>query len=168
MPHSLSVEPSQRIFGSSTGQEGRAIVQHPVAAGRLPHTVGFSNQRLKRTTNVSSCLFRLRLGGERLRTKFSLGDSCSALYTYPSLVGYHPLMPCHLMKQIIGNKFDQSRKRSVPSITTFILQTRPWTTPKVCAAVIRASSWVNRSNLWRTDSISLSPNNFFANFSTKQ
>ena len=59
----------------------------------------------------------------------------------------------------------QSCRHSAPSITTFILPTRPWTTPKVCATVIRASSWVNRSNLWSTDSISLSPNSFFANFS---
>ena len=30
----------------------------------------------------------------------------------------------------------------------------------VCATVIRASSWVNRSNLWRTVFISHSPSNF--------
>ena len=48
---------------------------------------------------------------------------------------------------------------------SFTLPTRPWTTPNVCATVIRASSCVNRSSLWSTASISLSPNNFFANFS---
>ena len=63
------------------------------------------------------------------------------------------------------NICDQSRNYYAPSITTFILPTRPWTTPKVSATVIRASSWVNRSNLWRTASISLSPINFFVNFS---
>ena len=35
----------------------------------------------------------------------------------------------------------------------------------MCATVIRASSWVNRSNFSSTASTSLSPNSFFANFS---
>ena len=50
-------------------------------------------------------------------------------------------------------------------MTTLTLPTRPWTTFKVCATVIRASSCVNRSNLWTTLSISLSPSNFLLNFS---
>ena len=61
--------------------------------------------------------------------------------------------------------FENNHNHFAPSITTFTLPTRPWTTPKVCATVIRASSWVNRSNLWRTVSISPSPSSFFVNFS---
>ena len=49
-----------------------------------------------------------------------------------------------------------------PSITTFILFMRPWTTSKMCASVIWVSSWVSRSNLRIMFSISLSPNSFFA------
>ena len=67
-----------------------------------------------------------------------------------------------VLRKVFGN----NHNHFAPSITTFTLPTRPWTTPKVCATVIRASSWVNRSNLWRTVSISLSPSNFFVNFST--
>ncbi|KAH8977472.1 hypothetical protein EDB86DRAFT_3003477 [Lactarius hatsudake] len=51
-------------------------------------------------------------------------------------------------------------------MTTFILFKRPWTTAKVCAAVMWASSCVSLSNLFSMVSISLSPNNFFANCST--
>jgi hypothetical protein len=67
---------------------------------------------------------------------------------------------------VLRKVFENNHNHFAPSITAFTLPTRPWTTPKVCAIVIRASSWVNRSNLWRTVSISLSPNNFFVNFST--
>jgi hypothetical protein len=67
---------------------------------------------------------------------------------------------------LLRKVFENNLNHFAPSITTFTLPTRPWTTPKVCATVIRASSWVNRSNLWRTVSISLSPSNFFVNFST--
>jgi hypothetical protein len=52
-----------------------------------------------------------------------------------------------------------------PSMTTFILFKRPWTIAKVCATVMRASSCVSRSSLFSIVSISLSPNNFFANCS---
>ncbi len=67
---------------------------------------------------------------------------------------------------VLRKVIENNHSHFAPSITTFTLPTRPWTTPKVCATVIRASSWVNRSNLWRTVSISLSPSNFFVNFST--
>ena len=52
-----------------------------------------------------------------------------------------------------------------PSITAFTLFIRPWTTSRMCASVMRASSWVSRSNRRSIFSISLSPNNFFANCS---
>ena len=42
---------------------------------------------------------------------------------------------------------------------------RLWTTSKICASTMRASSWVSRSNRRNIFSISLSPNNFFANCS---
>src|ERR1700761_479926 len=42
---------------------------------------------------------------------------------------------------------------------------RPWTTSKICASVMRASSRVSRSNLRSMLSISLFPSNFFANCS---
>ena len=95
---SLSVEPSQRIFDSSMDQEGKASVRHPVAACHLQHIVGFSNKQYKRSTNALFCLFRLTLGEERLRTRVSTGDTCSASVTYPNPVEYYPLMPCHLTK----------------------------------------------------------------------
>ena len=65
--------------------------------------------------------------------------------------------------EIFTNK--QSWKYRAPSMTILILPTRPCTTLNVWATVIRASSWVNRSNLWRTASISLSPSSFLVNFS---
>ena len=116
-------------------------------------------------TNVSSCLFHLTPGGERLRRPVNTGATCFEQDTYPNPVEYYPLIPFHLIEQVLRKTEEQPFTRSAPSITTFTLPTRPWTTLKVCATVIRASSWVNRSNLWTTASISLSPNNFFANFS---
>ena len=116
-------------------------------------------------TNVSSCSYRLTLREEQLGTQVSTGDTNSTR-DIPKF--------CRILSvdALPSNKSDtqkhswaQSRKDSAPSMTIFILPTRPWTTPKVCAAVIRASSWVNRSNLPRTASISLSPINFFPNFS---
>ena len=50
------------------GQGQRASVERLVAAGHLQHTVGLGNEGWERTTNVSSCLFRLTLGEERLQT----------------------------------------------------------------------------------------------------
>jgi hypothetical protein len=64
------------------------------------------------------------------------------------------------------NIYKQSDNNCAPSITTLILPIRPCTTPSVCVTIIRASSWVSRSNLRRTVSISPSPSNFLVNFST--
>ena len=61
--------------------------------------------------------------------------------------------------------FRFTRQLHSPSMTTLMLSKRLCTTAKVCAAVIRASSCVSRSNLLSMLSISLSPNNFFANCS---
>ena len=66
---------SGRNFGSSTGQGGRASVEHPIAAGHLQDTLSLSNERWGKTTNVSSYSFRLTLGEERLQTQVSTGDS---------------------------------------------------------------------------------------------
>ena len=87
----------------------------------------------------------------------------------------HILKSCRILsvdalpsKQVLRTiSVKQSRRHPSPSITIFILPTRPCTTPSVCATVIRASSWVNRSNRWSMASISPSPNNFFANFSVE-
>ena len=57
--------------------------------------------------------------------------------------------------------------RHAPSMTTLILLNSPWTTSSVWATVSRASSWVSRSSLCRTASMSLSPSNFLANFSAQ-
>src|SRR6201990_977772 len=53
-----------------------------------------------------------------------------------------------------------------PSITTFIFSTRPWTTPRICATVWRASSCVNRSSLWTIASIFFSPTSFRTSLSS--
>src|SRR6267142_1947546 len=47
---------------------------------------------------------------------------------------------------------------------TLILWTRLWTTMRVSAAVLRASSSVSRSSLCSTASTSFSPKSFFTNF----
>lgn len=77
----------------------------------------------------------------------------------------YPLM---MLRRLLGQvkviSFGPMKRSCVPSMTTFKLLTRPWTTSRVCAAVTRASSWVSRSNLCSVASISLSPNSFFANF----
>ena len=159
---------SEQICDSSMGQGGKAIVERPVAAGRLQDTIGLSNERSETiTTNVLFCLFHLTLDEEQLQAQVSTGGTRFARDTYPSPVEYHLSTPCHLNK-CSESICKQLRRHSAPSITIFILSTRPWTTPKVCAAVIRASSWVNRSNLWSMASISPSPNNFFANFSVER
>jgi hypothetical protein len=54
----------------------------------------------------------------------------------------------------------------LPSITTFIFSTRPWTTLRICATVCRASSCVNRSSLWTIASIFFSPTSFRTSFSS--
>ena len=46
-----------------------------------------------------------------------------------------------------NNIQEQSYNNYTPSMRTLTLPTSPWTTPMVCATVIRASSCVNRSNL---------------------
>ena len=51
-----------------------------------------------------------------------------------------------------------------PFITALIFCTSPQTTSRVCAAVVRASSTVSRSNLSNTASTSFSPNSFFTSF----
>jgi len=140
---------SERSYNSSKDQGERASVEHRIAAGHLQDTVSLSNERWGET-NVSSYSFRLTLDEERLRTQVSTGDTCFARGTYPNPDEYYLLMPCHLTEQILRNICEESCKDSAPSITTFMLPTRPWTTPKVCATVIRASSWVNRSNFCRT------------------
>ncbi|KAH9037514.1 hypothetical protein EDB85DRAFT_1936828, partial [Lactarius pseudohatsudake] len=58
-------------------------------------------------------------------------------------------------------------KYCVPLITTLTLFTSPQTTSNVWVIVIRPSSWVRRSSLRRTDSISHSPNSFLANLSAQ-
>ena len=125
--------------------------------------------RSERTTNVSSCLFRLMFGEERLRPQVSTADTGFTRETYLNPVEYHPMTPCHLMESVQNNICEQIMQDCAairaPSKAVFTLPTRPWTTPNVCATVIRASSWVNRSNLWRTASISVSPRNFLVNFS---
>jgi hypothetical protein len=100
-----------------------------------------------KTTNVSSCLFRLMRREEQLRSQVSMRATCLARDTYPNHVECHPLTPFHLEEQSSEKFREQPCHHYAPSITTFTLPTRPWTIPKVRAAVIRASSWVNRSNL---------------------
>ena len=56
-------------------------------------------------------------------------------------------------------------RRCVPSITTSMLLTRPYTTLSVWVAVILDSSRVSWSRRWRIDSMSLSPSSFLAIFS---
>ena len=61
---------------------------------------------------------------------------------------------------------NQHSKAGILSMTDFILLARPWTICRACVTVIRASSSVRRSNLWRAASISPPVlNNTLANFS---
>jgi hypothetical protein len=122
-------------------------------------------KRSGRITNVSSCLFRLRFGEEQLRPQVNTADTGLTRSTYPNPVEYYPMTPCHLTESVQNDVCEQIMQDRAPSKTVFTVHTRLWTTPNVCATVIRASSWVNRSNLRRTASISLSPSNFFVNFS---
>ena len=77
MLQSHYVELSERSRDLSTGQEERAIVERPDAAGHLGDTVGLNNKRGGKT-NASSCLFRLTPGEERLYTEVRVGDTIFA------------------------------------------------------------------------------------------
>jgi hypothetical protein len=58
-------------------------------------------------------------------TRVSTGDTYPTRDTYPSRVELYPLIPCHLMKPILGKMYRQSCKHCAPSITVFIFPTRP-------------------------------------------
>jgi hypothetical protein len=60
------------------------------------------------TTNVWSCLFRLILDGEKLRTQVSTGATYFVRGTYPNLVEYHPLTLSHLEEQCSESIREQS------------------------------------------------------------
>ena len=78
MLQSHYVELSERSRDLSTGQEEKAIVERPVAAGHLGDTVGLNNERWGGKTNASSYLFRLTPGEERLYTEVRVGDAIFA------------------------------------------------------------------------------------------
>ena len=84
-------------------------------------------KRSGRTTNVSSCLFRLTFGEERLPPQVSTVGTGFTRGTYPNLVEYYPMTPCHLMKsvQIFQNDIREPIMQDrVPSKTVFTLLTR--------------------------------------------
>src|SRR6266705_2541902 len=97
-------------------------------------------KRSERSTNVSSCLFPLTFGEERLRPQVSTADTGSTRGTYPNPVEYYPMTPCHLTESVQNDICEQIMQDRAPSKTVFTLPTRLWTTPNVCATVIRASS----------------------------
>jgi hypothetical protein len=78
------------------GQEERASVERPIAAGHLQDVVSLGTKGGEKTTNGSSYSFRLTFGEERLRTQVSMGDTYSARDTYPYPDVYDPLTPYHL------------------------------------------------------------------------
>ncbi len=82
-------------------------------------------------------------------------------FEYPRLMSYR--LQCRTNAQ--GTRDRRVYMRYAPSITTFIFFTRPYTISRVCAAVVRASSWFSRSNRCSTASVSLSPRSFIPNFS---
>lgn len=100
-------------------------------------------------TNVSSCSSRILPGEGQLQTHVRKQQK------YPFRgQGYIPNV-CRVLSvddlpskrtDINRHVSDQLTMDCVPSMTVFILFTRPCTTLNVCATVIRASSWVNRSS----------------------
>ncbi len=77
---------------------------------------------------------------------------------------YHPPLLHRLEGEGRSTVNDDLDRVASPSRTNLIFWTRPYTTSKVCAAVVRASSMVNLSSLCSTSSTSFSPQSFFINF----
>ena len=146
-PQSLCVEPSERSCDSLTGQGERASVERCIAAGHLKYTVNPATKagRKGQTFHLIHFVQHLvesdykyksaRIIPRRLR-HIPKSRRIPSIDVFPSNNGTG-------VQKFIG---ENHANYYAPSITTFMLLTRPWTTPKVCAAVIRASSWVNRSN----------------------
>jgi hypothetical protein len=106
------VVPSKRSCGSSTDQEERASVEHPVAVGHLQDTVSLGLSATKcrgKTTNVLSCSSRLRFGEEQLRNQVSTVDAYFVRDTYPNLAEYYPLAPFHLEGTVLRKVFENYR-----------------------------------------------------------
>ncbi len=75
MPRFLCVVLSEQNFDSSMGQAERATAERPFAAGHLKDTIGHGDEMWREITNVSSCLFHLKFGEERLQTPVSMLDT---------------------------------------------------------------------------------------------
>ena len=86
-------------------------------------------KRGERTTNVSSCLFRLMFGVERLRLQVSTTDTGFSRGTYPNPVEYYPMTPCHLTESVQNDICEQIMQDRAairaPPKTVFTLPTRP-------------------------------------------
>lgn len=102
-----AAEPLSRAFRTKlwfvdgSGGESQCWTSH---CSWSPTRYRHAQQRgVETRTNVSSYSFCLTLGEERLRTQVSRGDICFACDTYPNLVEYYLLMPCHLKEQILRN-----------------------------------------------------------------
>ncbi len=70
------IVPPKQSCGSPTGQEGRATAECLFAAGHLQDIIGHGDEVWRKIANVSSCLFRLMFGEERLQTPVSMVDTC--------------------------------------------------------------------------------------------
>src|SRR6267154_427578 len=59
-----------------------------------------ATNRSERSTNVSSCLFHLTFGEERLRPQVNMAGTHFMRGTYPNPVEYYPMTPCHLTESV--------------------------------------------------------------------
>ena len=148
-------------LGQTTIAERPSLAGH--LRGRISHMPGNGNiKRFERLNSFTSIASSCRPTSEQVNSDVRLSRSVrhtkglsdsvyGRLAIYGIGVSYHGRTrtnwPC------------------APSITTFMLLTSPHTTPRVCAAVAFDSSRVSLSSLCNTDSMSFSPNNFFAYFS---
>ena len=154
----------------STDPEGRANFWSPSASGRLKLVLALPvnngsvihNERLILFISLAICCMASIVVVSLYNTLCERGKSTPRALKMPCIDNF-PSSTQTITLQMLASK--KSNKLYVPFMTTFTLFTSPWTTSRVCATVIRPSSWVRRSSLCSTASISLSPSSFFANFS---
>src|SRR6266852_2470303 len=83
-----------------------------------------ATERSGKMTNVSSCLFRLTFGEERLGPQVSTADNGFTRGTYPNPVECYPMMPFHLTESVQNDICEQIMQDRAPSNTVFTLPTR--------------------------------------------
>ena len=157
----------RKQYGDSSNDQVATTTEKYLGVNcHLPNNLGDSSKlsQHSKMTDASTCSNHSRVAALSLMLSQTRMRLIVGRKTYRGNPKHGRPMRCRLEGRTL-NSGQQAYCICLPSIiTTLIFRVRPWTTSRVCAAVICASSSVSRSSRWSTASTSF-PGSLLTSFS---